>query len=115
MKNYGRTSYRDAFLMDASKKTDRDKQTNRLDRQIKSSLKEVQRNIHVKIICDTVDDFGPNGVRGIAPPLIHPSESSLPRLTRAVFSQLRSGFFARLKDFQHRIGAPILLISGTKQ
>ena len=66
--------------------------------------KEVLRSLHVQAISDTVDGFAPNRVLGAIPPPIHPSESSLPRATRAVLSQLRSGHCVKLNDYRHRIG-----------
>ena len=66
--------------------------------------KETLKALHIQSISDTVDGFSPNRVLGSAPPLIHPSESSLPRLTRVTLSQLRSGHCARLNDFLFRIG-----------
>ena len=67
--------------------------------------KEVLNKLHVKIVSDTVDAFGPNRVLNAAPPLVHPSEKSLPRCTRAVLCQLRSGFCSKLNNYRHRIGA----------
>ena len=67
-------------------------------------VKEAMKSIHIQIVSDTVDAFNPNRVLGTIPPLIHPSESSLPRTTRTVLAQLRSGFCARLNDYRHRIG-----------
>ena len=58
--------------------------------------KEVMKQIHIKIVSDVVDNFEPNRVLNTLPPLIHPSESTLPRMTRAVLSQLRSGHCSRI-------------------
>ena len=77
--------------------------TSRLDNPA-GKVKEALRGIHTNIVSDTVDSFDPNRVLGTIPPLIHPSEKSLPRTTRTVLSQLRSGHCSRLMDFRHRIG-----------
>ena len=69
-----------------------------------TTLKEVLKNIHTQIVSDTVDSFQPNRVLNTIPPLIDPSEQSLPRRTRTVLSQLRSGHCAKLKDYQFRVG-----------
>ena len=66
--------------------------------------KEVLKSIHVQAISDTVDAFSPNRVLGAIPPPIHPSESSLPRATRVILSQLRSGHCVKLNDYRHRTG-----------
>ena len=64
----------------------------------------VKTALHTKIVTDTIDSLGVNRVLNRRPPLIDKSESSLPRIIRVTLSQLRSGFCARLKDFQLRIG-----------
>ena len=69
-----------------------------------NAVKEAMRGIHVRVISDTVDALPPNRVLGTMPPLISPEEPSLPRKTRSVLTQLRSGFCANLNDYQHRIG-----------
>ena len=51
-----------------------------------------------------IQNAAPNRVLGRPPPPISKAESSLPRITRTVLSQLRSGHCARLRDFQLRIG-----------
>ena len=68
-------------------------------------VKEVLNNLHMKVVSDTVDNLAPNRVLRARPPLIHPSETTLARESRAVLSQLRSGFCSRLNEFKHRIGA----------
>ena len=60
--------------------------------------------LHIQAVSDTVNNFQPNRVLNAIPPLIHPSETSLPRRTRTILCQLRSGHCAKLRDFQFRIG-----------
>ena len=61
--------------------------------------------IHTKIVSDAMASYGDNRVLQTRPPEINKTEKLLPRQTRAVLSQLRSGHCSRLHDFQHRIGA----------
>ena len=60
--------------------------------------------LHTDIVKKAIDKAKPNRVLGSAPPPIHKSEKTLPRITRVTLSQLRSGHCARLRDFQLRIG-----------
>ena len=69
-----------------------------------SAAKEIMNQIHVKAVSNAVDSFSPNHVLNGNPPLIHPSEQSLPRRTRTILSQLRSAHCARLESYRHRIG-----------
>ena len=64
----------------------------------------VKNLLHTAIVGDTINNLGPNRVLGVPPPLVDASESSLPRQTRTVLAQLRSGQCGRLKDYQLKIG-----------
>ena len=64
----------------------------------------VQRAIHTDVVAKTVDRLGGSRVLNRRPPPVDKSEATLPRLVRTTLSQLRSGFCARLKSFQFRIG-----------
>ena len=64
----------------------------------------VKNALHTKIVAETINSLGVNRVLNRRPPLIDKSEVSLPRIVRVTLSQLRSGFCARLKSFQFRIG-----------
>ena len=68
-------------------------------------LKNTLTQIHTKVVTDSTAALGDNRVLQARPPAIHPSEKILPRLSRAVLSQLRSGHCSRLNDFRFRIGA----------
>ena len=57
-----------------------------------------------QVVSDTVNSFGPNRVLNALPPLIHYRESSVPRRTRSILSQLRSGHCSRLNNYRHRVG-----------
>ena len=68
------------------------------------AAKEIMNSLHIEAVSNTVDNFAPNYVLNGIPPLIHPSEQSLPRRTRTILSQLRSGHCARLESYRHRVG-----------
>ena len=63
----------------------------------------VKNQLHTDIVKKVLDNTGPNRVLGVPPPPIHASETSLPRISRTTLSQLRSGFCAKLKDFQFSV------------
>ena len=67
-------------------------------------FKQLLSNIHTKVVSDVIDAFQPNRVLGLPPPLVDPSEKSLPRATRATLSQLRSGHCAKLNTYLARLG-----------
>ena len=68
-------------------------------------LKNTLSQIHTKVVTDSIASLGDNRVLQARPPSVNDSEKLLPRRTRAVLSQLRSGHCSRLSDFQLRIGA----------
>ena len=55
-------------------------------------------------VTQAINNIAPNRVLGCRPPAISKRELQLPRKTRTVLSQLRSGFCCSLKDYQFRIG-----------
>ena len=61
-------------------------------------------NIHTDAVNSTIASLQPNRVLGTRAPAISKKEKELPRVSRSLLSQLRSGFCAKLKDFQFRIG-----------
>ena len=67
-------------------------------------LNRVNKALHTDAVARAIDQLGSSRVLNTKPPPIDKSESSLPRLVRTTLSQLRSGFCARLKSFQFRIG-----------
>ena len=69
-----------------------------------SSYKEVIKRIHTFIVSEAVDAQSPNRVLQTRPPLISPDEAYLAREFRTTLSQLRSGFCARLADYQYLVG-----------
>ena len=74
------------------------------DGVLRGSTKETLDRLHTKVVDETKASFGPNRVLGTAAPDIHPSESTLPRATRATLSQLRSGHCSKLQTYRHRLG-----------
>ena len=70
-------------------------------------VREALREIHTGAVSDAISSYSPNRVLGVAPPDIDGSEAELPRLTRCVLSQLRSGHCARLNTFKFKIGSSI--------
>ena len=67
--------------------------------------------LHTQIVTEAIDSALPNRVLGTLPPAIDSSDTNLPRLQRSVLSQLRSGYCARLGDYQHRVGSCLLYTS----
>ena len=61
-------------------------------------------SIHTNIVAETVRNQSHNRVLDAPPPPISKQEKRLPRITRAILSQLRSGMCSRLKDYQLMIG-----------
>ena len=66
-------------------------------------FQRVKSAIHTDIVAEAIDRLGSSRVLNGAPPQVDKSEVLLPRLVRSTLSQLRSGFCARLKDYQFRI------------
>ena len=69
--------------------------------------KQIVDDVHKKVDDEAIEGQGPNRVLGNRPPLIDPFETSLPRYTRAVLLQLRSGHCAKLQSYLHFIGRAV--------
>ena len=69
-----------------------------------STCRSTINNIHTDVVNSVKASLGPNHVLGVKPPFVSKHEKHLPRATRSLLSQLRSGFCSKLMDFQHRIG-----------
>lgn len=59
--------------------------------------------IHTVAVRQCIDDHAPNRVLGMPPPEISPTERCLPRKTRCVLAQLRSGFSTHTKTYLHSL------------
>ena len=68
------------------------------------TMSSFKNKIHEKIVGDTISNRPHNRVLNAPAPRINAQESYLPRQCRAVLAQLRSGFCAKLRNFQYRIG-----------
>ena len=60
--------------------------------------------IHRGAVGESIEARGTNRVLGITAPAIDPTERELPRKTRRLLAQMRSGFCIALNDYRHRIG-----------
>ena len=60
--------------------------------------------IHTRIVGETIRNYPNNRVLNAPAPEVNVIEQHLPRPTRAVLAQLRSGHCARLNDLQFRLG-----------
>ena len=65
---------------------------------------QVLKAIHTQVVSDAVDKLEPNRVLQLRPPLVHPVEEQFSRLTNSTLRQLRSGFCAKLRDYQRLLG-----------
>ena len=63
----------------------------------------VRNKLHTDAVHKYMSNAKNNRVIGQPPPPVHTNENHLPRLIRVTLAQLRSGFCARLRDFQFRI------------
>ena len=68
------------------------------------TYRQAIKDIHTDAVNIAIDNSGPNRVLGTKPPQVSKQERRLPRVTRSVLSQLRSGFCSKLRDFQFRLG-----------
>jgi hypothetical protein len=66
--------------------------------------KQTLTRLHTDAVTNTINTLGPSSLLGINPPDINDTETTLPRQTRCVLSQLRSGYCSRLNDYLHGIG-----------
>ena len=69
------------------------------------AYRDAIKDIHTSVVRDTISKMKPNRVLGVRPPKVSVSEQCLPRRSRVVLAQLRTGFCARLNDYKYRIGA----------
>ena len=67
-------------------------------------FQRVKAAIHTDVVATTIGQLSSSRVLNARPPPVDKSETSLPRRVRTTLSQLRSGFCARLRSFQFRIG-----------
>ena len=65
--------------------------------------RKTKRAIHTVCVAETVRAFPPNRVLNAMPPPINVNELPLPRRTRSILAQLRSGHCRRLMSYQHRL------------
>ena len=69
------------------------------------TYKETIKSIHTDVVTNTIANLAPNRVLNARPPEVNLNqERLLPRQTRCVLRQLRSGHCVRLKDYQLRLG-----------
>ena len=71
------------------------------------SYKQTIKSIHTSSVKNAISQAEPNPVLGVRPPVIDPSETTLPRPTRTTLSQLRSSYCRRLRSYQNRINPSI--------
>ena len=69
-----------------------------------NKVKEVMDNIHTDLVRNKLAGYAENRILNQRPPKINPNEKTLPRRTRTILAQLRSGHCVRLRDYQFRIG-----------
>ena len=62
--------------------------------------------IHTQVVSKTIDRFSNNRFLHQRPPLVHPIETQFSRQTKCILRQLRSGFCAKLRDYQVLRGRP---------
>ena len=68
-----------------------------------TTYKAAIKCIHKKTVAATLSSYPPNKVLGTAPPEINPEEEDLPRKSRSLLSQLRSGYSKLLNSYNHRL------------
>ena len=60
-------------------------------------------SIHTDAVTEVVNNYSMNAILGVHPPSIAAEERRLPRQTRVVLAQLRSGWCSRLNSYWARI------------
>ena len=70
-------------------------------------VKRLQKAIHTRTVSETSRNFRAKPVYGDAPPKIHETESSLPRVCRTPLAQLRNGYCRLLNSYMSRIDEEI--------
>ena len=68
-----------------------------------ATLKQQLRSIHTTIVDETLNQLPPNRLLNTQPPPISKQEAILPRCSRTLLSQLRSGFCSKLNSYQNII------------
>ena len=71
------------------------------DTRYKVKLKQ----IHTRVVRETIDKRSENKVLGFAPPKVDDTEKTLPRRTRSILCQLRSGHSSHLNNYLSKIQA----------
>ncbi|KAF2346319.1 Reverse transcriptase domain [Trinorchestia longiramus] len=70
-----------------------------------STYRQALNSLHSSAVQQAISAEGPNRVLQLSPPPISEEERSLPRSTRTLLSQLRSGHSRALNSYQARIGS----------
>uniref|UniRef100_A0A8D8YVW9 Uncharacterized protein n=1 Tax=Cacopsylla melanoneura TaxID=428564 RepID=A0A8D8YVW9_9HEMI len=65
------------------------------------------KEVHTRIVENTIRSYTPNRVLNAKPPDIARAEQKLPRCTRTILAQLRSGWSKHLNTYMHRIDPAI--------
>ena len=63
----------------------------------------VGSSLHTSAVSDSIQARGINRVLGAPAPPVHEEEQQLPRKTRRILAQLRSGYCSSLNDYRHRV------------
>lgn len=70
----------------------------------RNEFKVMNKQVHTATVAKTIRQYRPNKVLGSKPPSVNNAEEiTLPRRTRTVLAQLRSGYSSHLQSFLHRI------------
>ena len=69
----------------------------------KDDLKPKIKNIHTAEVTKSISNLPPNKLLQRVPPEVNKAETNLPRYTRSLLSQLRSGYSRVLNSYLHRI------------
>lgn len=73
----------------------------------KTTAKSISKEIHTRVVETTLSAYQSNRVLGAKPPEVSPVEQKLPRSTRTVLAQLRSGWSKHLNIYMNRIDPTI--------
>ena len=69
-----------------------------------STYKQGLKRIHTSKVTECRNNYKANKVLNRQPPDIHAEEKTLPRRTRTLLAQIRSGYSPHLQSYLHRIG-----------
>lgn len=72
-----------------------------------TNYKSILKDIHTDSVRDSINSLDFNKVLNEKPPLIHKSEKELPRRSRSLLSQLRSGYSSMLNSYLSVVDANI--------